>query len=532
MARWKGTIGPAAGRDTHEHALFCADVELSIDGGAPIARRVRNECLLVDEGERRRQVDVSRADVVGWPKQIHRGEWSELAERVGDLYADVAPKPSTPVKLTIRQPGRHTSVVVDGEQTGARILARRVALESNAPKLQVERRGGGASAGTASAGTASAGGAARSTGARAHARVASASPSPSPTFEPRHGVEDRGGVFVPLAWAGVAGAFGFGAWRCVLLTSHNLLHPSLQLAGRSVAAALAFTGLLALSRAFSLPNEGAPRPGLGLVPEFIAGAKLRDTFVADVLAVVGFLLWSLVAGGVTLRAVNQVVRSGDFELRESMRGGKQGARVVDVVRGYGGATLLLAGAIGVTIWFSRRRGTHTASELLGGGGAGVGVPSAGSWVSFDGTIVADRPIVARWTSKSGLPGAGEDGIPASAGEADAFVLESPRGRITVPAGATWSSTFAEGDATFGGEVRRWIPTGAHAVVAGFVELADDDEILLRPGGAGEHDDLVVFATSPQQEPRSLLRTRLLGHHATALLTLATIVAGLWMVLSR
>jgi hypothetical protein len=525
MARWKGTIGPAAGRDTNELALFCADVELSIDGGPPIARRVRNECLLVDDGERRRQVDVSRADIVGWPKQIHRGDWSEIAERVGDLYADVAPEPSTPVKLTIRQPGRHTSVVVDGEQTGARIFARRVALESNAPKIQVDRRGAGGGGGASVSNAAVAAAARRSAGARAHL------PSPSPTFEPRAGVEDRGGVFVPLAWAGVAASFGFGAWRCLLLTSHNLLHPSLALAGRSVAAALVVMGLLALSRAFSLPNEGAPRPGLGLVPEFVAGAKLRDTFVADVLAVVGFLLWSLVAGGVTLRAIGQVVRSGDVEQRESMRGGRQGGRIVDVARGYGGTTLLLAGAIGVTLWFSRRRNAHTANELLGAGG-GVGVPSAGSWVSFDGTISADRPIVARWTSKSGLPGAGEGDMPASAGEADEFVLESPRGRVIVPAGATWSSTFAEGDATFGGEVRRWIPTGAHAVVAGFVELANDDEILLRPGGAGEHDDLVVFATSPQQEPRALLRTRLLAHQATALLTFATIVAGLWMMISR
>jgi hypothetical protein len=520
MARWKGTIGPAAGRDTNEQALFCADVELSIDGGPPVARRVRNECLLVDDAERRRQVDVSRADVVGWPKQIHRGEWSEIKERVGELFDDVAPKPSAPVRLTIRQPGRNTQVVVDGEQTGARIQARRVALESNAPKLQVDRR---ASSENASGEARPA----RSARARAHV------PSPSPAFEPPVGVEDRGGVFVPLAWAGVAGAFGFGAWRCLMLASHGLMHPSLVLAGRSVAAALAFTGLLALSRAFGIPNEGAPRPGLGLVPEFVAGAKLRDTFAADALAVVGFLVWTLVAGGVTLRAVNQVVRAGDVELRESMRGGRQGARVVDVVRGYGGVTLLLAGALGLTIWFSRRRGAHTASELLGGGAGGaVGVPSAGSWVSLDGTIVADRSAVARWTSKSGLPGAGEGDVPASAGEADEFVLESPRGRVIVPAGATWSSTFAEGDSSFGGEVRRWIPTGAHAVVAGFVELANDDEILLRPGGAGEHDDLLVFATSPQQEPRALLRTRLLGHHATALLTLATIAAGLWMMISR
>lgn len=529
MTRWKGTIAPAAGRDAHEKALFCADVELSSEGKPPARRRVRGGCVLIGDDGARHALDVSRADIVGWPAQVERARWREVEARIGELFADEAPRRGNPeVKLSVRQPGRSTLVVVDGELARGpdgtdTLVARRIALPSKAnvvpPKRARERAAAGVRAVAPS-------------GAELDSPATAASPFAAEPGAER-GPIDRGGSTLPIVWTVASVALGYGALRCVLLVRAGMPHPSLVHATYGVAGALGFLALLALTRALGVPNEGAKLPGPAAIPPFTWRDQRRDTFALDVFAVAGFFSWAVLAASFAMTDVRAVVRTGDTEQREALRGGRQGGRLVDLVHTRAGSALLLAGAVGAIAWAARRRSARSIAALLRTE-PGTMLPRAGEWNAFEGVVRAElgrvgAVDVARWALRRPTSAAPK---PQPTGSADPFRVDVGGSFVVLPAEATWASTFASAGGTVSLELaaRAWLPVGARALVAGRVERVGDGEggeIVL---AAGEEDAALVFATSPQQSPRGLLRSRLWLHRLTGLATLAALIAGVWMML--
>jgi hypothetical protein len=336
---------------------------------------------------------------------------------------------------------------------------------------------------------------------------------------------------VPAVWALAGTALGAASFRTILYVRAGLPHPALAHAGWAIAAVLAFFAFLALTRALGIPNEGAAFPGPSGLPELTFREHRRDTIGLDLFAVVGFFTWACIAGAVTMADVAKVARTGDVELRETLRGGRQGARVVDYVHTRAGISLLLAGALGATLWVARRRSARSLQALLRVE-PGTMDPRIGEQNAFEGVVAADRSHVrahdvARWA----LRREPKTRKPERSGSADSFRLVLRGKTVVVPPHATWASTFTR----MGGEAhpdvirQAWIPNGAHALVAGRVERIEGDEIVL--GSAVESEDAVlVFATSPQQSPRALVSSRLFLHHLVGLTTLATLAGGLWMVL--
>lgn len=506
--RFEGTLR-ALGADPD--ALVLADLELSIDGGAPVVRRVRRAGELVSVDGRVIALELGAAALVGCTGDERREAYGDLESEIGELFVDVAPGPSVPVKLRTLRPrvgeivvieGRAVEAPAAGDYRGAQTA--RIVVERVRPRGALVREQARAASAAASAAS--------------RARASSSAPG--------------GGLVVPLTWLAVVGAIGACAAGVRALVERAPSHPGVARGGAYLLAACALLAFLAFTRVFSIPNDGARWPGLGLVPELIAG-KARDHRVSDVLAgVVAGTLGGIAAIVATIQLGN-LARTGDLLLRERTKSGRQGPLTVDVIPWYGGVALVCVALLGLVMWLDRRRGVGTVRSLLGPV-VDAPEPPLGAWIVLDGALESERRDAEVATYERRVP----PGKGAKATETSSerpMILEGPFGRVRVPStGLTWGSTFArtgkKGDSS---TLRRWIPRGARARVAGRLARGseggggergergehDDDGLAFRPGGA---DAIVVFACAPARDPGAVLRARLWLHHATLIASITAI----------
>lgn len=502
VARFEGTLRPPFG--VRDAGLLVADVELTVDDGAPVSRRARGACLLVTAAGEAIALDLREAELSGCARQTRRGVYGELEAEWADLLADVAPGPGVPAELTIERLRAGETVVVEGAPVTtpaaddyrkariARVIVARIRPRDVARAAQVRP--------PASPPSTSAGGAA----GRAWSAV--------------------GGQRVRVAWLSVVAALGAVAWLVQAVFARAPAHPSVVRSGRLMLASLALASFFALVRVCSIPNDGAPWPGLGLVPELIAD-KARRTLTADLLGVSIAATFGSIAALSSGIILMKLARAGDVLLRERPKYGRPGMLLVDELTYVAVGALLAVAALGIVLWVARRRGARTVATLLGQVAHGEAPPLA-TWVVLEGTLEGVHPPAEVAVYQRRVT----PGKPSRRGETVSerpMVLAGEFGRARVPMpGVTWGSTFASHHRDRATSVfKQWIPQGARVVVAGRLERSGD-ELSFRTGGL---DAIVAFATAQERSPRALLRARLWLHHATlaaSVAALAYLVAAL------